>query len=202
MAEEVERYNAHDRLLEMRVSQQARKKNPALPTHWRVREVSYEQQGKMKTVLTSLPATVYSTRDVAELYQERWEIELGFRDLKSSMQRNAVTLRSKTTDLVYQQVWGLLLASNIIRREASQAAVAYGRAPSEIRFKPACHYIAAQLIVMAAAQPASATGRRLSQLRSGVASLFLEHRPRPTTPKTVKISKTRYPVDRKAAPLM
>ncbi len=201
VGEEVERYNQNDRILEMRVSAQARKKNPALPTHWRVREVSYEHQGKMKTVLTSLPATAYSTKAVAELYQERWEIELGFRDLKSSMQRNALTLRSKTIELVYQEVWGLLLAYNIIRREASQAAVAYGRAPSEIRFKPACHYIAAQLIVMAAAQPASATGRRLSQLRSGVGSLFLEHRPRPTTPRTVKISKTRYPVDRKAAPL-
>lgn len=201
VGEEVERYNQNDRILEMRVSAQARKKNPALPTHWRVREVSYEHQGKMKTVLTSLPATAYSTKAVAELYQERWEIELGFRDLKSSMQRNALTLRSKTIELVYQEVWGLLLAYNIIRREASQAAVAYGRAPSEIRFKPACHYIAAQLIVMAAAQPASATGRRLSQLRSGVGSLFLEYRPRPTTPRTVKISKTRYPVDRKAAPL-
>lgn len=201
VGEEVERYNQNDRILEMRVSAHARKKNPALPTHWRVREVSYEHQGKMKTVLTSLPATAYSTKAVAELYQERWEIELGFRDLKSSMQRNALTLRSKTIELVYQEVWGLLLAYNIIRREASQAAVAYGRAPSEIRFKPACHYIAAQLIVMAAAQPASATGRRLSQLRSGVGSLFLEHRPRPTTPRTVKISKTRYPVDRKAAPL-
>jgi len=201
VGEEVERYNQNDRILEMRVSAQARKKNPALPTHWRVREVSYEHQGKMKTVLTSLPATAYSTKAVAELYQERWEIELGFRDLKSSMQRNALTLRSKTIELVYQEVWGLLLAYNIIRREASQAAVAYGRAPSEIRFKPACHYIAAQLIVMAAAQPVSATGRRLSRLRSGVGSLFLEHRPRPTTPRTVKISKTRYPVDRKAAPL-
>src|SRR5690606_10203010 len=40
VAEEVERYNTHDRLLEMRVSPQARKRNPALPTHWRVREVS------------------------------------------------------------------------------------------------------------------------------------------------------------------
>ncbi|EGH49861.1 Transposase, IS4 protein, partial [Pseudomonas syringae pv. pisi str. 1704B] len=31
---------------------------------------------------------------VAKLYLERWEIELGFRDIKSSMQQNAVTLRS------------------------------------------------------------------------------------------------------------
>ncbi|SUZ36093.1 hypothetical protein CPBF1521_19720 [Xanthomonas arboricola pv. juglandis] len=162
--------------------------------------MSYLHQGKRKSVLTSLPVTTYSTKSVALLYQERWEIELSLRDIKSSMQHNATTLRSKKIDLVYQEVWGLLLAYNIIRREAGQAAEAFGKTPSDIRFKPVCQYIAVQLIVMAAANPASATGRRLSQLRSGIASLFLDHRPRPTRPRTVKISKTRYPVDRKAAP--
>lgn len=201
VCEEVTRYSEHDRLLRMKVSPQARKRNPALPTHWEAREVSYEIHGKLKTVMTSLPANTYNTKAVAKLYQERWEIELGFRDIKSSMQQNAVTLRSKKVDLVYQEVWGLLLAYNVIRREASQAAVAFGRAPSDIRFKPACQYIAVQLIVMAAANPVSATGRRLAELRAGVGGMFLDHRPRPSRPRTVKISKTRFPVDRKAAPL-
>jgi hypothetical protein len=201
ICEEVIRYNQHDRLVRMKVSPQARARNPGLSTHWEAREVSYEVQGKLKTVMTSLPADTYSTKAVARLYQERWEIELGFRDIKSSMQQNAVTLRSKKVDLVYQEVWGLLLAYNVIRREASQAAVAFGRTPSDIRFKPACQYIAVQLIVMAAANPISATGRRLSQLRAGIGGLFLDHRPRPSRPRTVKISKTRFPVDRNAAPL-
>jgi hypothetical protein len=201
VSEEVIRYGKQDRLLRMRVSPQARKHNPDLPTHWDVREVSYEVRGKVKTVLTSLSADIYSANAVASLYQERWEIELGFRDIKCSMQQNAVTLRSKKIDLVYQEVWGLLLAYNIIRREASQAAVAFGRSPSEMRFKPVCQYIAVQLIVMAAANPISATGRRLSQLRAGIGGLFLDHRPRPSRPRAVKISKTRYPVNRKAAPL-
>ncbi|MNP03932.1 Transposase DDE domain protein [compost metagenome] len=201
VSEEIVRYGEHDRLVRMKVSPQARKRNPSLPTHWEVREVSYEIQGKLKTVMTSLPASTYSTMAVAKLYQQRWEIELGFRDIKSSMQQNAMTLRSKKIDLVYQEVWGLLLAYNVIRREASQAAVAFGRAPSDIRFKPACQYIAVQLIVMAAANPISATGRRLAELRAGVGGMFLDHRPRPSRPRTVKISKTRFPVDRKAAPL-
>ncbi|MHC8326902.1 IS4 family transposase [Pseudomonas sp. LB1P83] len=201
ICEEVARYSQHDRLVRMKVSPQARKRNPALPSHWEVREVSYEIQGKVKTVMTSLPAKAYNTKAVAKLYQERWEIELGFRDIKSSMQQNAMTLRSKKVELIYQEVWGLLLAYNVIRREASQAAVAFGRAPSDIRFKPACQYIAVQLIVMAAANPISATGRRLAELRAGVGGLFLDHRPRPSRPRTVKISKTRFPVDRKAAPL-
>jgi len=201
VSEEVVRYGKNDRLVRMKVSPQARKRNPDLPTHWEVREVSYEIQGKLKTIMTSLPAATYSANAVAMLYQERWEIELGFRDIKSSMQQNAVTLRSKKIDLVYQEVWGLLLAYNMIRREASQAAVAFGRAPSDIRFKPACQYIAVQLIVMAAANPISATGRRLAELRAGVGGMFLDHRPRPSRPRTVKISKTRFPVDRNAAPL-
>jgi hypothetical protein len=197
----VTRYSQHDRLVRMKVSPQARKRNPALPSHWEVREVSYEIQGKVKTVMTSLPVDTYNAKAVAKLYQERWEIELGFRDIKSSMQQNAMTLRSKKVELIYQEVWGLLLAYNVIRREASQAAVAFGRAPSDIRFKPACQYIAVQLIVMAAANPISATGRRLAELRAGIGGLFLDHRPRPSRPRTVKISKTRFPVDRKAAPL-
>lgn len=201
VCEEVARYNQHDRLVCMKVSPQARKRNPTLPAHWEAREVSYEIQGKVKTVMTSLPANIYSTEAVAKLYQERWEIELGFRDIKSSMQQNAMTLRSKKVELTFQEVWGLLLAYNVIRREASQAAEAFGRAPSDIRFKPACQYIAVQLIVMAAANPVSATGRRLAELRKGVGGLFLDHRPRPSRPRTVKISKTRFPVDRKAAPL-
>lgn len=95
VCEEVARYSQHDRLVRMKVSPQARKRNPALPSHWEVREVSYEIQGKVKTVMTSLPAKSYNTQAVAKLYQERWEIELGFRDIKRSMQQNAMTLRSK-----------------------------------------------------------------------------------------------------------
>ena len=63
----------------------------------------------------------------------RSEIRLAdeFRDIKSSLQHNAVTLRSKTVALIYQEVWGLLLSYNVIRREASQAAVAHGQEPPE-----------------------------------------------------------------------
>lgn len=199
--EVIEEYSENDKLLRMKVSPQARKKNPTLPEFWDVRQVSYKVKNGVKTVMTSLPVERYAEEDIAQLYQQRWEIELGFRDIKSSMQQNALTLRSKKVELVYQELWGLILTYNIIRREAAMAAVAFERAPSEIRFKPVCQYIAVQLIVMAGSNPISGTGRRLSELRAGVGSLFLERRSRPTTPRTVKMSKTRYPVDRNAAPL-
>jgi len=106
--EELEKYSETDRLLQMKVSPQARKRNPFLPETWQVRAVSYEIKGKTKTVFTSLPREHYSEAQVADLYHERWEIELGFRDIKSSMQNNAITLRSKKVELIYQEVWGVV----------------------------------------------------------------------------------------------
>ena len=90
----------------MKVSSQARKKNPTLQVQWQVHVVTYEVGGKQKTVLASLPVDRFSAAQVATLYHERWEIELEFRDIKSSMQHNAIMLRSKTVELVYQERWG------------------------------------------------------------------------------------------------
>lgn len=199
--EVVEEYAPGDRLVVMTVSPQARKKNPALPAQWTARAVTYLCGNKEKTVFTSLPITQFSAQQIAGLYHERWEIELGFRDIKSSFQYNAMTLRSKKVALVYQELWGILLGYNLIRREASQAAVAHKQVPADVSFKFAYQYIAAQLIVMAGALSVGNTPKRLSELRGNIAALFIQKRPRPSRPRAVKISKTRYPVNHKAAPL-
>ncbi|EPL2888181.1 TPA: IS4 family transposase, partial [Serratia marcescens] len=43
--------------------------------------------------------------------------------------------------------------------------------------------------------------KRLMHLRGSVEAMFITKRPRPSRPRTVKLSKTRYPVNRNAAPL-
>lgn len=197
----LDEYDSNDKLIEMKVSPQARKSNPTLPETWQVRAITYQVDNKSKTVFTSLPRDKYSAQDIANLYHERWEIELGYRDIKSSMQHNAITLRSKTVDLVYQELWGLLLGYNLVRREASQAAVAHNRAPNEISFKYACQFIASNLKVMGKAISPGNTPKRLEALRGDLSVLFKEKRPRPSRPRVVKINKSRYPVNRKAAPL-
>lgn len=79
----------------------ARKKNPSLPEFWYARAVTYEVNGVEKTVLTSLPADRYKAKEVEELYHSRWEIEVGFRNLKSSMLNNALVLRSRKVEQTY-----------------------------------------------------------------------------------------------------
>lgn len=197
----IETYGEGDQLIEMTVSPQARKQHPELGETWQARAVTYQLGQSSKTVLTSLPAEQFETKAVAELYHQRWQIELGFRDIKSSMQHNTLTLRSKTVELVYQELWGLLLAYNLIRREASLAAVSHGYSPCEVSFKFACQFIAAELINMAVAVSPGNTAKRLKNLRGNIAILFLKKRPRPSRPRAVKISKTRYPINYNASPL-
>ncbi|GEM_PF-5816806 len=78
---------------------------------------------------TNLPHDIYPAKAIIALYQECWEIELEYREIKSSMLDNAITLRSKTKDLVYQELYGMLLAYNRVRYEIALTANEVGCNP-------------------------------------------------------------------------
>ena len=62
---------------------------------------SYQLNGKTYRVLSSLIDTLrYPYDEITELYPQRWEIELGFREMKQGMHRSKYTLRSKKPDVV------------------------------------------------------------------------------------------------------
>ncbi len=69
---QLEHYGDGDYLVQMKVSPQARKKNPALPEYWQVRAVTYEVEGKEKTVFTSLPASNRSRRFITSGGKSSW----------------------------------------------------------------------------------------------------------------------------------
>ncbi|EDN7234495.1 IS4 family transposase, partial [Salmonella enterica subsp. enterica] len=110
-------------------------------------------------------------------------------------------LRSRKVALLEQEVWGMLLACNLIRREATKAAEKHKKAPSEISFKLAFQFIATEMIVLGNTVSPGTIPKRLEHLRENLEAVFITKRPRPSRPRAVKISKTRYPVNRYAAPL-
>ncbi|MEG2156153.1 MAG: IS4 family transposase [Burkholderiaceae bacterium] len=62
--------------LQMKVSPQARKKNPSLPPTWTVRAITRAIDGRAKTVFTSLAEPKdWPADEVFDLYHERWEID-------------------------------------------------------------------------------------------------------------------------------
>nr|WP_253822509.1 transposase [Vibrio europaeus] len=59
---------------------------------------------------------------IVELYHDRWEIELCYREMKQTLLDSEYPLRSKRSDMVKQDLWVILLAYNLIRQVMTKAA--------------------------------------------------------------------------------
>lgn len=75
--------------------------------------------------------------ELAALYHERWEIENAFDEFKTHLRGARCVLRSKTPELVLQEVWGFLLAHFALRslmHEAALGALPRARDPDTLSF--------------------------------------------------------------------
>lgn len=122
---------------------------------------------------------------VADLYRQRWQIELHLRDIKTMMHLDV--LRRKTPDRVRQELWTGLLDYNLIRQSMLQSALAKRCRPSQLSFTASLQMLANQWII-AAALPRQSTARvRLIILRviSGSGHV-VGNRPDRVEPRAVK----------------
>ncbi|WP_329106845.1 IS4 family transposase [Micromonospora sp. NBC_01699] len=71
---------------------------------------------------------------LAEAYHQRWEEESALDEIKTDLRGRGEVLRSKTPDLVEQQMWGLLLAHYAIRALLLDAADPAGYDPDRMSF--------------------------------------------------------------------
>ncbi len=83
--------------------------------------------------------------ELAALYHERWEVEGVFDEFKTHLRANSTVLRSKTPDLVLQEMWGLLLAHFAIRQLMVRAAWPRGLDPDVLSFSHAVRVIKRKL---------------------------------------------------------
>ena len=86
----------------------------------------------MFTTLTD-PEEV-SASDLAAAYTQRWEIEVAFDELKTHQRGPRTVLRSKSPDLVLQEIWGHLCCHYAIRTLMTQAAQHGGHDPDRVSF--------------------------------------------------------------------
>lgn len=91
--------------------------------------------------------------ELAALYHERWEIEGVFDEFKTHLRANSTVLRSKTPELVQQELWGLLLAHFAIRQLMVQAAWPRGLDPDRLSFTHAVRVIKRKMPQAAAVPP-------------------------------------------------
>ena len=83
---------------------------------------------------TILDPTDITAVDLAAAYSQRWEIESAFDELKTHQRGPRTVLRSKSPDLVLQEIWGHLCCHYAIRTLMWEAADNVGVDPDRVSF--------------------------------------------------------------------
>jgi hypothetical protein len=192
----VKRLGAGDDLVEFDVTREARKKDPSLPKTFLARAIRFQRKGyQPTTLLTSLlDAKEYPAAELRALYHERWELELGFGEIKTDMLERLETIRSKSPLAVAQEMWGLLTAYNLVRLEMERIAIELDVPPTRISFVAALRYFVEQWLWASTTATPGAIPQRLSTMRDRVRMFLLpERRSERVFPRAVKIKMSNYP---------
>jgi hypothetical protein len=194
----IKRLGRGDELVELEFSERSRGRVPGIPECWVARAIRYERKGfKPQMLLTSLTDhRQYPARELVALYHERWELELGFDEVKTELLEREEALRSKTPRGVAQELWSLGLLYNLVRLEMEQIAAEAGVPPTRVSFIAALQFIQNCWLICAAMAPARIP-RRLRKLREDLSQFILP--PRRTErlyPRVVKIKMSNYPKKR------
>jgi hypothetical protein len=91
--------------------------------------------------------------ELAQAYHQRWEEESALDEIKTELRGRGEVLRSKTPDLVEQQLWGLLLAHYAIRALLLQAADPAGYDPDRMSFVKGLRVVRRRVTDQAAISP-------------------------------------------------
>lgn len=83
--------------------------------------------------------------ELATAYHERWESETGYREKKTHLRRSGRVLRSKSPEMVRQEIWALLLTHYAIRKLLCHAADEAGLDPDRLSFMRSLRVIRRQV---------------------------------------------------------
>ncbi len=184
-----------DEQVELTPSPQARKKWPGLPETIPARLLSKTVQGKRVQILTSMTdARRYPAADIVDLYRHRWEIELGYREMKQHLMHNRLTLRSKKPDMVRQELWGVLLAYNLLRFQMAQMAYSLnGIEPNQLSFSQAAAFLIKELTLLPAVSPGKIP-EVIHRLTAMAQAFVLPARRERSYPRAVRKRPQKYPI--------
>ncbi|MEI6503372.1 MAG: IS4 family transposase [Armatimonadota bacterium] len=184
-----------DDLVAMPVSAQARTKDPTLGKTWTARAIRYQRKGfQPQLLLTSLlDPKQYPAAEMADMYHERWEIELGYGEIKTDLLCRRESLRSKKSEGVRQEVWGVLLAYNLVRLEMARIARNVSVPPTRMSFVLCLARICDEWMWTADTVAPGAVPKHLDEMRDKILRLVLPpRRPERSYPRAVKIKMSNY----------
>jgi len=148
----------------------------------RVAEPGFRVRG-LVIVTTLTDADAVPAEDVADLYRQRWQVELDTRAIKRTL--GMEPLHCESPQMVRKEIWAHVLAYNLTRKVAAQAALGAEVTPRQISLASTQQALAAGWDRLSCGPSRERSGR-VQKLLRGVASQMVGDRPNRCEPRAVK----------------
>jgi hypothetical protein len=195
----VEKLGRDDEIVELEIQAKARAGDANIPSKWRMRAITYRRPGHERQVLLTsmLDAKKYPASEVVALYHERWEIELGYDELKTEMLDREEAIRSKSPVAVEQELWGILLVYNLIRLEMALIAREAKVPPIRVSFVAALRYVRDLWYWHYGTRTPGRLPAQIRTTRQRLARFILPERRERSYPRAVKVKMSNYALNRR-----
>lgn len=202
----VQQLGPGDEIVKVLCPKGLRKRGTSLPKLWTLRQITFTPEGWSKPIilLTNL-LDEGEASEIATLYFRRWGQECAHDELKTHLGDcatvNRPTLfRSEKVDRVVQELYGFLIAFNLVRLMMSEAAAVALDKPSPLRLSFSA---AVERTREAIRDMMTLPTRRLSRYYAdwlvAIARSRVPFRPGRHPPRAVKIKMSKYPRKRRRA---
>jgi hypothetical protein len=169
----------------------------AMPAELRMREARVVPatpgaRTRVLTIATTLPDDDrYHREAIADLYQQRWHVELDIRNIKQALSMDI--LSCQTPALLAKEIWAHLLGYNLVRQSMAEAARAVGVPPRQLSFAGAVRTLAAFRWLLQSSD-AAALACACRALYLAIGSHRVGQRPDRVEPRRVKRRQQLYPL--------
>lgn len=197
--EEIRSLGKQDKLVHIKTTPQSRKKFIELPNYIEARLVSKKMNGKQVQILTSMVDPMrFPSSDMVELYSERWEIEMGYREMKQTLLNSEHHLRSKKPETVKQELWGILLGYNFLRYQmVKMSHTIEGLQPNQLSFT-SCSLAIINMLYTMSLNSAGNIPKTIASLHAKAAQYILPpKREDRRYPRVLRYKSAKYPIWKK-----
>lgn len=160
----------------------------ALPDHMTLRVVRFRchtpgfRTEEITLVTTLLDEVAYPDEALAELYRRRWQIEVCFRDIKTTLGLDV--LRTRTPAMIEKEIYMQAIAYNVVRALMLEAARLHDRPACRLSFKGTVGVLHAFAPLFDPLKKNA--GRRYEELLLALAAAPVPLRPDRSEPRAVK----------------
>lgn len=167
----------------------------AVPKTLTVREVRFTVDNRgyrsreIIVATTLLDNKQHRSKDIADLYHQRWHAELDIRSIKQTLGMDMI--HCKTPAMSRKALWAHLLGYNLVRQAMAEAALANGLAPRQISFAGAVQILEAFRWLLIAG--ADSERQKICRIVfKAIASHIVGNRPGRVEPRRLKRRYDRY----------